>query len=322
MIFRTLFQLAAPAGRDARLSVLIFHRVLPEVDPLFPHEMHAQRFDAACRWLARWFQVLPLDQAARQLREGCLPARAACITFDDGYADNCAVAMPILQRHGLTASFFIATGFLDGGRMWNDSIIESVRRCRYDKLDLGALGLGQEACSLATVAGRQSTIATLIDQIKYRPVDERLRIVSRLAQLASVQLPDDLMMTSDAVRTLRRGGMQIGAHTVTHPILARADAADAEREIVSSKQTLESLLQEPVTLFAYPNGKPGQDYCEQHVQMVRRTGFEAAVSTAPGVSSVGTDVFQMPRFTPWDRSQLRYGARLLANFRTRTSTVT
>ncbi len=129
------------------------------------------------------------------------------------------------------------------------------------------------------------------------------------------------MMTSDAVRTMRRAGMQIGAHTVTHPILARTDDADAEYEIVSSRQTLESLLQQPVTLFAYPNGKPGQDYCERHVQMVRRIGFEAAVSTAPGVSIATTDPLQMPRFSPWDHTRLRYGARMLVNLRSVGSNV-
>lgn len=315
MLLRSAFQLASPAGRRARLSILIFHRVLSVPDELFPGEMHADRFDAVCRWLKRWFQVLPLDEAAQRLTQGQLPARAACITFDDGYADNHDVALPILQRHGLPACFFIATGFLDGGRMWNDTIIESVRRCRMDALDLGPLGLGHGVVELGSVAGRRQAIDLLLDQIKYRPMEERQALVGRLAQLAKVELPLDLMMTSGQVRVLHQNGMQIGAHTESHPILARTGDEDAWREIHTSRQTLEMLLQAPVALFAYPNGKPDQDYRASHAAMVRKAGFAAAVSTAPGVSTARSDLFQLPRFSPWDRSRLRYGARLLANMR-------
>ena len=107
----------SPAGPNARLSILIFHRVLSARDPLVPEEIDAPRFDQICRWLKASFNVLPLDAAVASLKAGTLPQRAACITFDDGYADNFRVAMPILQQQGLTATFFIATGFLDGGRI-------------------------------------------------------------------------------------------------------------------------------------------------------------------------------------------------------------
>lgn len=147
-----LLHMMAPAGKRARLSVLIFHRVLRQPDPLFPGEMYAQRFDAVCRWLAAWFNVLPLDQAVSRLKAGSLPARAACITFDDGYADNHEVAASILGRHGLSATFFIATGFLDGGRMWNDTVIESVRQAGAATLELGHVG----RFPIATIAEKTS----------------------------------------------------------------------------------------------------------------------------------------------------------------------
>ncbi|MDP1007558.1 polysaccharide deacetylase family protein, partial [Klebsiella pneumoniae] len=85
-------------------------------DPLFPDEIDAARFDAILGWLRSWFNVLPLDEAAQRLKDGSLPARAAALSFDDGYADNHDIALPLLQKHGLPCSFFIATGFLDGGR--------------------------------------------------------------------------------------------------------------------------------------------------------------------------------------------------------------
>ena len=80
--------LMSPAGPRARLSVLIFHRVLPAADPLLPELPTAAEFEATMRWVREWFQVLPLGEAAGRLFDGSLPARAMAITFDDGYADN------------------------------------------------------------------------------------------------------------------------------------------------------------------------------------------------------------------------------------------
>ncbi len=260
-MLKPFFKRLSPAGAQARLSVLIFHRVLAAPDTLFPDEMDARRFDELCGWLKRWLNVLPLDEAVQRLQAGTLPARAACLTFDDGYADNHDVALPILQRHGLPATFFIATGFLDGGRMWNDTVIESVRRTRLPMLSLEVL-LGAEfsRVPVRSLEEKRAAIESLISQLKYQPVSLRLGLAEQLAMQAEVQLPTDLMMTSDKVRALRRAGMQIGAHTVSHPILATLNQANAYAEITMSKQVLETLLGERVSLFAYPNGKPGVDY--------------------------------------------------------------
>lgn len=314
-LLRPAFHVLSPAGSGARLSVLIFHRVLREQDPLFPDEMHARRFEAVCGWLAGWFNVLPLDRAISALKAGTLPARSASITFDDGYADNLQVALPILRKHGLTATFFIATGFLDGGRMWNDSIVESVRACAATSLDLDWLGLGR--FPLSSLHERRSAITSLIKQIKYRPLAERLELGAQLAIQTRAHLPNDLMMTSEQVKTMHQFGMQIGAHTVSHPILARLSDAQAGLEILDSKNILEQLLGERVGLFAYPNGKPEEDYTSRSVAIVRDMGFDAAVTTHWGVSRSGDDLFQIPRFTPWDTSKLRFGARMLTNLRRR-----
>lgn len=292
----SILKWTSPAGEGGRLSVLIFHRVLAQPDPLFPDEVDATRFNLICEWLKEWFYVLPLDQAVARLQSGTLPERAACITFDDGYADNYHVALPILQRHGLTATFFIATGFLDGGRMWNDTIIETVR----SRKDM-------------SIADRQAAIATHINAIKYRSVADRVAETEQLARSAGAQLPTNLMMTSAEVKAMRKAGMQIGAHTVSHPILARLTVEQTHKEISDSKQFLEDLLGERIGLFAYPNGKPGEDYSPQTVEVVRSLGFDAAVSTQWGASRMGDDLLQIKRFTPWDKSRMRFGLRLLRN---------
>lgn len=313
-MWKTAFSLLSPAGRGAKLSTLMFHRVLPAPDPLFPGEMHAVQFDAVCGWLRRWFNVLPLDQAVRGLVNDSLPARAATITFDDGYADNHDIALPILQRHGLEATFFVSTGFLNGGRMWNDTLIEAVRRCQRETLDLTGTPLSSLGrLPLQTVVQRRHAIGCVVGAAKYLAQPERDQCVADVARSAAATLPDDLMMTDHQVRMLRRAGMLVGAHTVSHPILARLDRDRIRNEIGRSRETLQVLLDEPVGLFAYPNGKPDTDYLPDAVDIVRSLGFDAAMSTKWGAACQSSDLFQLPRFTPWDKGRFGFGSRLAHN---------
>ena len=302
------------------LSILVYHRVVADPDPLAPEQVCAEEFDSQLGVLSRWFNVLPLREAAARIREGTLPVRSACVTFDDGYADNVTVALPILRRRGVPATFFLATGFIDGGRMWNDSVIEAVRAMPGDTLDASCIGL--DTLDISTVDLRRAAIARALPALKYLPLEERQRLVEELASQAPRSLPSDLMMTTEQVRQLSASGMETGAHTVTHPILARLDPERAESEIRDSKHRLEAITGKPVAVFAYPNGKPGSDYHSGHVGMVRSLGFEAAVSTAWGVANAASDPFQLPRFTPWDKTPGKFGLRLLQNtFRTKAERV-
>ena len=313
MILKSVAGVLSPGGPRGRLSILVFHRVLSQPDPLFPGEPDARRFSEILSWVGRWFHVLPLDEAVSRLGTGTLPERAAAITFDDGYADNATNALPILRQHGIRATFFIATSFLDGGRMWNDSVIEAVRAHRGKALDLSDAGLGSFA--VESDGQRRTAIETLLGRIKYLEPLKRVETVERIVAIVEGDLPDDLMMRSGQVLELRNAGMQVGAHTCSHPILKIAADDDARAEITRSKIALESLLGESVSLFAYPNGKPDVDYSATHVAMVREAGFVAAVSTAPGIAMQSADVHQLPRFTPWDRTRSRFGMRMLANLR-------
>ncbi|HEX9153976.1 MAG TPA: polysaccharide deacetylase family protein, partial [Nitrospira sp.] len=108
-------------------------------------------------------------------------------------------------------------------------------------------------------------------------------------------------------------GFETGAHTVTHPILSTLSDEDARREIAHSRSVLESITDKEVRLFAYPNGRWAQDFDLRHRDIARACGFDAAFSTEPGVSRQGADFWQLPRFTPWDRTSSRFALRMLSN---------
>lgn len=313
MFLKQAFNLASPGGDKGHLSILIFHRVLPEIDPLFPDEPDVARFEQIIQWLKEWFNVLPLNEAVIRLRRGDLPTRAAAITFDDGYADNLVCAHPILRKHGLPATFFIATGFLDGGRMWNDTIIESIRGVAVPEINGTFLGLG--VLPLSTIEYKRSALARIIPAVKHLPVEQRAEAVSRIAECCQANLPNDLMLSTQQLQQLRAEGAGIGAHTVSHPILSRIDEAVARQEIADSRDALEGILGERVGIFAYPNGRLGTDYSPAHAAIVQSLGFDAAVATNWGTCTRASDIFQLPRFTPWDARRWRFGLRLLMNTR-------
>jgi peptidoglycan/xylan/chitin deacetylase (PgdA/CDA1 family) len=293
-----------------RLSVLAYHRVLAERDPLLTGEPDAAEFEHRMRWVKANFDVLPLGDAVRALRENRLPRRALCITFDDGYADNYRSALPILRRLGLPATFFVATGFLDGGCMFNDVVIEAVRHTQCAELNLTDLGLGRHP--LRSVEERARAIVGILARLKYFEPERRRRGAFEIGRRANSRVPTDLMMTSEQVRALHAAGMELGAHTVNHPILAEIPLARARHEMEASRVRLQQITGAPVRLFAYPNGSPRRDYHGEHVALARELGFDAAVSVASGAARAGDDLYQIPRFTPWDRADWRFGLRLAA----------
>ena len=303
---------AALAGFGAmqrRLSVVLFHRVLEEADPYRTGDPTREQFDAIVGWLADAFRVMTVAEASQALAESRLPARALCITFDDGYADNLKYAVPILQHHGVRATIFCTTAYLDGTVMWNDATIEALRAWPDDDIDWREYELG-----LHVGRGERPQLApTILNQLKYREQNERDEIAAKLAQQAGANTAH-LMLNPDGVRALTAQGMEVGGHTHRHPILTRLDSQTANREIADNKTQLESLLDAEVVSFAYPNGRPGRDFAREHTEMVAAAGYRSALTTAPGTATAAQDPFELPRFTPWERDCGRFMARMLQNY--------
>jgi peptidoglycan/xylan/chitin deacetylase (PgdA/CDA1 family) len=288
--------LAAVTSRQ-RVLALTYHRVLPRPDAMRPFDMTAADFELQIATLSHRFRLLTLRDAFARLATGEHFTHTIALTFDDGYADNHDVALPILTRYGAAGTFFIATGFTAGERMWNDAVIDALGTTPHERLDLGALGL--ESVELGSAAQRRAAAARIIAHLKHRPPAERAGGVERLLRLADVHLAERLMMDAEQIRGLARAGMEIGGHTITHPILNAVSDVEAQREIADGKRDLEQLLDTRVTSFAYPNGRPGGDYSPRHVEMARAAGFQIAASTVPGCIGSRSDPWQLPRIAPW-----------------------
>jgi peptidoglycan/xylan/chitin deacetylase (PgdA/CDA1 family) len=307
---KPLATIGSGLGKQKKLLVLIYHRVLDRPDPMRPEEIDIKTFKWQMELLKAYFNVLPLDIALEQLKNDCLPSRAVCITFDDGYADNYHNALPVLSEMEFNATFFIASGYLDGGRMWNDTIIESIRLLTHPTLDLKQFG-----CDLYDVSSdikKAQTSLVLLDKVKRMNKEQQTSCINAiLSHIDKDQIPKDLMLSTEQLKALSKAGMIIGGHTVTHPILSSMSDEEVDLELTVNKASLEELIDKPVDFFAYPNGKLNMDYRLDQTKIIEKAGYKAAFSTNWSYINKKSDIWQLPRFRPWENNPVDFMIRLV-----------
>jgi len=228
---------------------------------------------------------------------------ARSTTRSPTFAEHATVALPLLQGAGLRAAFFVASGMLDTGPCWRDAITELVRSAPGPRLCLARGGFG--SFDIACALRRRAVIDTLIAALSSLAPDERMARVRAMTGALRCTGPG-----ADQLIALRRAGMDIGANTVSQQALATLSNADARAEIANSRLQLEQIVQDPVTLFAYPEGRPGTDFERRHGNMLRSAGFEAAVTMAGGAARTHTDPYELPRTAIQERGSTRFLLRL------------
>lgn len=302
-------RIARSSKRGGRVCILNYHRVLQSADPLLESEPDIQTFHWQMELLSDCFNVIPLPEAVERLASDCIPPRAVCISFDDGYRSVHDFALPILKKFNLPATVFVTSGYVDGGVMWNDQIISAIQLLSSRQLDLRELGLGLH--SLESTSDRQAAMNNITNKSKYLPPAARDDLSKKLRSLTADCPAHSLMLDRKMIANLVDQGIEIGAHTITHPILTRLDDETARREIADCKEHLESITGCRARLFAYPNGKFGVDFDHRHARMAQEAGFMAAFTTSIGAATCSHDRFQLPRSRPWDETPMRFALRLL-----------
>lgn len=285
--------LARRLPRWRGVVVLNYHRIGDRTGQPWDRALwnaDAQTFDIQLATLAREADVVAPEDVPELVREN-RRGRHVLLTFDDGYRDNYEVAFPLLRRHRLRATFFLATGFLDRGRAaWWDELAWMVRRASSTTLPggewlPGSLPLGPE---------QDATIATLTARYKLLPGGDTERFLEYVAEATGAGRCDpaasaDLWMTWEMARELRAQGMTIGGHTVTHPILARVAAAQQEEEIAGCRLRLHQELGQEMPWFSYPVGDRSTFTADTR-RILRDQGVQLAFSFYGGFA----------RFARWD----------------------
>ena len=298
---KSLFALARLMPGRKKLPILIYHRVLDEHDPFRSMEPDVDEFAMQMKVIRDNFETMQISSAARKLKSNALPKNALCITFDDGYRDNLLNAGKILQSNNLTATFFIATGYMNHGVMWNDKILDAFKYTEKTALNLTRFEQGEYI--FHTIDERIKTARKIIKSIKYHEMEKREEIVAEILRQLAVKIDNQYMMTAEELIKLRDIGVEIGGHTRSHPILANLSDAAALQEITEGKAALEAILQTKITSFAYPNGRFMDDYSKRTVDLVKQAGFECAVTTNYGISDTASEEFELNRISCWQKNE-------------------
>ena len=280
----------------------MYHRVAAVPDPM-GMSVTPDHFDRQMASLARRACIVPLGELVRRMAAGePFGGDLASVTFDDGYRDNYTTALPILKRHGASATVFVTTDFVDGRRRpLSGRLVEALRRLWNRRLPPTSWkGCGDAGVDAAVrrLLGRPHDFALLAPlkrayrQLPWERVED---LAGRLEDLAgSMSAPAGEFLSWDEVRTLARDGIEIGSHTVAHPILSRVSPEQGRHEIESSRRRLEQEIGMPVRGFAFPNGRR-EDFTEDHVKAVPAAGYDYACTAEAGVNLPGGDPFRLRR---------------------------
>jgi peptidoglycan/xylan/chitin deacetylase (PgdA/CDA1 family) len=296
------------ALRPPAFQVLTYHRVNDEADPFFA-SVPTPVFERHMAHIARAYRVLPLEEMVACSQRGSLPRNALAITFDDGYRDTLTHAAPVLERLGLPATIFLATGFIGTPNVaWSDRLAMALKTTTTT---LVATPWGS-TLSLASRADRLGAFGQIVGYLKGQPDGQLNAHLDRLlGGLGGSDQPcfKGLMLDWDDVTSLAGLGFSVGAHTVNHPILSRISPDRAWIEIEGSRAMIDAACGRSPRAFAYPNGTR-EDYTEGIAQMVRKAGFACAVTTRFGLNTATTPLYELRRGGPWEHDLALFACKL------------
>jgi len=237
----------------------------------------------------RRYELLGLRELFRRLHgEGPPLRRAVAFTIDDGYADHAEVAAPAFAAYDCPVTTFVCTGVLDRHLwFWGDRIEYILLRSGRSSLMVRA-GAEEVQVAWSDEAGKRRAIDRFTAHCKNLREEEKLAAIEALAAAAEVPVPDRpppayAPMSWDQLRSCEDRGMSFGAHTLTHPILARCGDEQSAREIRGSWERLCAEARQPIPVFCYPNGG-WTDFGAREVATLRDLGFDGAVVGAWGLA--------------------------------------
>jgi peptidoglycan/xylan/chitin deacetylase (PgdA/CDA1 family) len=280
----------------------MYHRVTPVARDPFGLSVTPETFASHLERLQKLGEIVPLDA----MRVAGSPWRFA-ITFDDGYRDNATHAGPVLRRCGATGTVFVTSGHLGGSGFWWDRLDRMITSATAERLTMRRPERPLEA-DLRSEAGRDRAVLAVQRRVRRLPPEDIDAVLDELEDALSPRCREVVHppMTTGELRELAQDGhVEIGAHTVSHPVLAALPRSRQREEILRSKSDLEAILGRPVRHFAYPFGDSGT-FDLGTARMVRAAGFRSACSTREAPVTRYSGRFALPRLAvrEWSPDEL------------------
>jgi len=284
-------------------AILMYHSVMEDpgrYGDLLGGIIHSTDvFRSQIELVAKEYRPVSLDQIKTFVRgEGAIPSRAVAITFDDGYADNCEIAAPILKQAGIPATFYVTVDCVERRKLpWPARLRFAFRNTKKESW----IDAGERAWRLHDGDKREQAYLISCDECCKLAGDAQEKYLVRLETELDTCVPPEsgsLMMSYDQVKELARQGHIVGSHTMTHPNMALIDLNDARGEMTDSKKRLEQQIGGPVVHFSYPCPALTPHWTEQTVGESFNAGYETAVTTDGGLARNGDNPLWLSRVRP------------------------
>jgi peptidoglycan/xylan/chitin deacetylase (PgdA/CDA1 family) len=277
-----------------KFLILTYHRFSEIEDG---RSTAAHSFAEQLAYLKANYNILPLSRIAELFARGeTLPQNVVAVTIDDGFNDSYDIAFPLLKQYSIPATLYVVTDFVDRkGWLWTDKLRYLTQQApahprTVEFLDHNLTFDLDGPTSQFNAASRvNSILKSLPDALKESALTE----IADGFQIELPQLPpaEYSSVTWDQVKEMEGGGIEIGSHTITHPILPNTTDEQLDRELRGSRARLEEVLDHPVALFCYPNGS----FDQRVVSAVAKAGYKCAVTTEPGHNDPQSDLLQLRR---------------------------
>lgn len=277
------------------ITIVMYHRIIADdYNGIRPYiSVTESNLRRQILFYKKEYLLLSLDEAIEQLQNRSIKRNSIVITFDDGYEDNYSLGMKVFQEEGVRPAVFITTGCVDRQiSLWPDRL----RSLIYNSIIKAPVKLETSVITVqAHMASRIHAVKAIISHVKKLDLEQRESFLNDLENRMGppATLPS-LMLDWDQVGILASQGVTIGSHTVSHPILSQVPDEVAGFEIEESKRILEEKTGRKISMFAYPNGTL-RDFTPGTIDLLRRSGYAAAVTTMRGVNRAGCDLYSLRR---------------------------
>ncbi len=242
-----------------------------------------------------------------------VPSNPVIITFDDGYRDNYEHAFPVLKKFNLKAVIFLATGFIGTDKMfWWDEISSILQQSGPGQLSLPSFE--GEKINIPEQPQRGDFIEGFLKKIKQMPNNRKELVLKELRESSVIdkESQKSVMMSWDMAREMRENGIELGAHTVNHPVLSKLEPSLVKEEIKSSLEEIEQKTGVKPISFCYPVGKR-ESFNKNIGREVMNNGFLFAVTLLHGLNHIDTmENFYLNRLNiHYNDSFAEYKAKIL-----------
>jgi len=260
-------------------------------------------FRHTAKMLVKNYNVIPLQRLVDMMKAGqSVPPNTVALTFDDGYASNYHLALPVLEEYGLHATVFASTAFIEGeSYQWPDRIEYAIGHCPDKVLHLDFPGLPKRL-DLSTPKKRKKALLLLDPTIKAIPQARHLESLKHIEERAGAALANDANppaiyqpMTWEQVREMADSAhASIGSHTHIHAILGNCPTEFARQDMLRCTELLREKGGVVSPIFAYPNGEPG-DFNGETRKLLKELGYTVAVTTVTEFNHPDQDLMELKR---------------------------